>query len=293
MKQQVEALGIFVKHGDTAAGTHAAQLVQYLQQRKLKVLVEDATAAHISSAPGMSRPAETIGGEIDAAIVVGGDGTILRAARLLASYRVPIIGVNLGRVGFLADIPAEHMIEEVGKILDGRYENETRLMLHAEVIRQDKQIHQAYAFNDVVITKGELARLIEFETWLDGEFVSDARADGIIVASPTGSTAYALSAGGPILHANLSALAVVPICPHALSHRPIVVSADSVVEIVMTGTAPGQHAYVSFDGQTGLMLEDHDRVRVRRADISVELVQPAERSHFEVLRRKLHWGRKL
>jgi NAD+ kinase len=293
MKQQVETLGIFVKHGDNAAGTHAAQLVQYLQQRKLKVLVEEATAVHINPALGISRPAETIGNEIDAAIVVGGDGTILRAARLLVSYRVTIIGVNLGRVGFLADIPAEHMLEEVGKILDGRYEYESRLMLHAEILRDGKQIHQAFAFNDVVIAKGELARLIEFQTWLDGEFVSDARADGIIVASPTGSTAYALSAGGPILQTNLSALAVVPICPHALSHRPIVVSAESVVEIVMTGTAPGQHAHVSFDGQTGLTLANNDRVRVRRADISVELVQPAERSHFEVLRRKLHWGRKL
>lgn len=293
MKKPIRTVGIIAKLRDPSVSRQVAQLTQSLQGRNLKVLVEEATARLVDTDAAASRAIETIGSEIDVAIVIGGDGTMLRAARQLATHRVPIIGVNLGRVGFLADIPAEDMVAEVGKILDGGGEITSRMLLHAEVTRAGKKAHEAYALNDVVITKGELARLIEFETWLDGEFVSSARADGIIVATPTGSTAYALSAGGPILYPDLPAIALVPICPHTLSQRPLVVPAQSTVEIVMTGAAPGQHAHVTFDGQTSFALEDHDRVRVRRAGISVELLHPAGRSHFEVLRTKLHWGRTL
>ena len=164
--------------------------------------------------------------------------------------------------------------------------------LNAEIMRGGKIVHTASAFNDVIVTKGELARLIEFETYLDGEFVNSTRGDGAIVASPTGSTAYALSAGGPILHPALPALVLVPICPHTLSNRPIVVSSDSVIEIVITGS-PDQQAHVSLDGQSSYALEDNDRIFVRRAEVAVELIHPSGRSHFDVLREKLHWGKKL
>ena len=293
MKKSIGTVGIIGKLSDPAVGGHLRQLIPYLQGRHLKILVEDATAKLTDLPKTAARPLETLGNEIDIAIVIGGDGTMLRAARQLASQRVPVIGINLGRVGFLADIPADDMLQELGKILDGHGKVTQRMLLHAEVIRAGKKIHDANALNDVVITKGELARLIEFETWLDGEFVSSARADGIIICTPTGSTAYALSAGGPILHPDLPAISLVPICPHTFSHRPIVVSANSTVEIVMTGAAPGQHSHITFDGQSTLTLEDNDRVQVRRADIAVELVHPGERSHFEVLRSKLHWGRAL
>lgn len=153
-----------------------------------------------------------------------------------------------------------------------------------------KIVHSATALNDVIVTKGELARMIEFEIFLGGEFVNSSRGDGVIVASPTGSTAYAMSAGGPVLHPTLPALAVVPICPHTLSFRPLVVSSDSVIEIVMTGSS-GQHAHVSFDGQSSMALSDGDHIFVRRAEHSVELVHPARRSYFDVLRQKLHWGK--
>jgi len=293
MKTTIRTVGIFGKNRDPSVRGHVTELVQCLQARGLSVLIEESIArlAKLSAVPG--RTFETIGREIDLAIVIGGDGTILRVARHLAAHGVPIVGVNLGRVGFLADVQISHMVEEVGKILDGHGKTTQRLLLHADVTRGGQTVHTAHALNDVTITKGELARLIEFETWLDGEFVSSARADGIIIASPTGSTAYALSAGGPIIHPDLPAIALVPICPHTLSQRPLVVSGESVVEVVMTGAAPGQHAHVTFDGQTSFTLEDDDRVRVRHADLPIALVHPPGRTYFDVLRRKMHWGRKL
>ena len=293
MKKAILTVGIIGKLSDPSVGGHVTQLGQYLQGRGIKIVIDEATAAKVKLTDALSRNFDSIGSGIDLAVVIGGDGTMLRAARQLARHDVPVIGINLGRVGFLADIPADVMVAEVGKILDGQGESTRRMLLHAEVVRAGKTIHSAHALNDVVITKGELARLIEFETSLDGEFVSAMRADGIIIATPTGSTAYALSAGGPILFPDLPAIALVPICPHTLSLRPLVVPAESTIEVVMTGAAPGQHAHVSFDGQTTVALEDHDRVRVRRADFSVELLHPAGRSHFEVLRTKLHWGRTL
>ena len=292
MQKSIKTVGLFGKYQDQIVIEHLTRLEEFLRGRKLKVLLDQAAGEHAAGIRSPSRPRATIGGEIDLAIVVGGDGTLLNVARDLAAHRVPIIGVNLGRLGFLADIQAEHMTTEIGKILDGDYQTESRLLLHAEVMRKGRIVHNASAFNDVIISKGELARMIEFETYLDGEFVHSIRGDGIIVASPTGSTAYALSSGGPILHPTLDAIAIVPICPHTLSNRPIVVSGDSIVEILVSRLAE-QHAYAAFDGQSTFPLEDDDRVYVRRAEHEVELLHPSGRSHFEVMRIKLHWGRKL
>ncbi len=292
MDKPIKTVGLFGKHQDRTVAEHILRLEEFLLGRKLKILLDQATAEHIAKTRSPARPRAAIGSEIDLAIVVGGDGTLLNVARDLAPHRVPIIGVNLGRLGFLADIQAEHMIAEIGKILDGDFQTENRLLLHAEIMRKGRIVHNASAFNDVIVSKGELARMIEFETYLDGEFVNSTRGDGVIVASPTGSTAYALSAGGPILHPSLEAIAVVPICPHTLSNRPIVFSSDSIVEILITRLAD-QHAYASFDGQSTFTLEDNDRVYVRRAETEVELLHPSDRSHFEVMRIKLHWGRKI
>lgn len=289
---KIKSIGLFGKYQDHSVAGHILHLAEFLRSRKFHILF-DQHAADLIGKPGTpARSREVIGKEIDLAIIVGGDGTLLNVARDLAPHRVPIIGVNLGRLGFLTDIPAEHMITEIGKILDGDYQTESRLLLYAEIMRKGRIVHAAKAFNDVIVSKGDLARLIEFETYLDGEFVNSSRADGVIVASPTGSTAYALSSGGPILHPSLEAIALVPICPHTLSNRPIVVSSDSIIEIVITGVAE-QRAHVTFDGQATFSLEDNDRVYVRRAETSVQLMHPSGRSHFEVLRIKLHWGRKL
>ena len=292
MDKSIKTVGLFGKYQDQTVANHILRLSEFLRSRQLKILFDQATAEHIAKTNAPSRPRSIIGNEIDLAIIVGGDGTILNAARDLAPHHVPIIGVNLGRLGFLADIQAAHMDAEIGKILDGDYQTESRLLLHAEIMRRGHIVHTASAFNDVIVSKGELARMIEFETYLDGEFVSSTRGDGVIVASPTGSTAYALSSGGPILHPTLDAIALVPICPHTLSNRPIVVSGDSIVEILMTGIA-NQRAHVTFDGQSTYSLEDSDRVYVRRSETEVELLHPSGRSHFEVLRIKLHWGRKI
>ena len=288
----VRTIGLFGKYGSKDVGGIIEHICEFLRKRSLLVLLEDATADFMEQKCANSQPLAVINQGIDLAIVVGGDGTMLHVARTLAPFGVPLIGVNLGHLGFLTDISTEQMYEELTRILDGDFESEERILLEAEVVRDGKLLHAANAFNDVVINKGQLARLIEFETWVDGEFVNSTRADGIIVATPTGSTAYALSAGGPILHPTLPAIVLVPICPHTLSDRPLAVSSDSHVEIVMTSTAQ-QSAHVTLDGQTNFSIQDNDRVRVRRAERAVTLIHPSRRNHYDVLRAKLHWGEKL
>jgi len=225
----------------------------------------------------------------DLVIVVGGDGTLLHVARMTAPFGIPVAGVNLGRLGFLVDIARESMEEILGQIQRGRYHREDRLMLRAEIRRAGEIIHQSEALNDVVVSKGELSRLIEFETVIDDCHVNSARADGVIVATPTGSTAYALSAGGPILHPTLEAIAVVPICPHTLSNRPLVVNSSSHLRVRMLDTGQ-QNTYVSFDGQFSLRLQDGDCVDIVRSERRVKLLRPFGHNHFDVLRAKLGWG---
>lgn len=290
-RSSISTVGLFGKYQDNGVGTHLVRLGHFLKSRGLAVVVDEDTARVLPDPIGPSAPLKRIGAEIDLAVVIGGDGTLLHVARSLAEYSVPIIGVNQGRLGFLTDIRLADMERDVGRILDGKFQAERRLLLHAEIHRAGKLLHSACAFNDVIITKGEVARLIEYETYIGDQFVNSARGDGIIIASPTGSTAYAMSAGGPILHPTLPALVLVPICPHTLSNRPIVVSADSVVQIVLVGLTAG-HAHVTFDGQLDARLQDGDRIYVRRAEHSIELLHPLGRNHYDVLREKLGWGTK-
>lgn len=291
MQRAIRTVGLFGKYGSRTSGDELRRLHAFLGKRGLAVLLEEVTAGLVDRPELPARPLAAIGREIDLAIIVGGDGTLLNVARALADFELPLIGVNLGRLGFLADIAPESMIEEIGKMLDGERVAEQRLLLSAEISRDDGVVQHSKAFNDVTISKGELSRLIEFETYLDGQFINGMLADGIIIASPTGSTAYALSAGGPLLHPTLPAIVLVPICPHTLSDRSIVVSSESVVQIVMAGS-DSQRAHVTFDGQLHYPLRNHDRISVRRAPYSVCLWRPLGRNHYEVLRTKLHWGGK-
>ncbi len=284
-------IGIFGKYGDDTIRAEIEHLTEFLQQRGLAVILEDAAAALMPDSPLPCQTVEDIGKYIDLAIVIGGDGTLLHAARHMVDHHVPLLGVNLGRLGFLTDIPAESMTEGIGKILDGEYVTEERFLLHADVTRGEEIVHRSNALNDVIINKGVLARLIELKTYLDGDFVNSMRADGIIVATPTGSTAYAMSAGGPILHPTLPAMVLVPICPHTLSDRPIVVSSDSIIEIIVSDIS-GQRAHLTFDGQTHFALLDEDHIYVRRAEVPIKLIHPKGRNHYNVLRVKLHWGGK-
>ncbi len=289
MAQEIKTIGIFGKYGDKSIGGEIQRLIDFLASRKLKIIVEQDTAKLIVPSTLPVKPMVEIGKAIDLAIVVGGDGTLLNVARHLAADDTSMVGVNQGRLGFLSDIPPDRMVDDIGRILDGDFQIEERFLLNTEVMRTGKIVYQSKAFNDVIIHKGELARLIEFETYQGGEFVNSMRADGIIIATPTGSTAYALSAGGPILHPTLSAMVLVPICPHTLSDRPIVVGNENVIEILMIG-ATSKHARVSFDGQANFRLEENDRIFIRRAYKPIKLIHPPNRSHYGVLRAKLNWG---
>lgn len=232
-----------------------------------------------------------LGAECQLVIVVGGDGTLLSAARDLAVSGVPILGINLGRLGFMVDVNPAEMEEALAPILSGEYVSEERLLLNAQVLRKDGRVAGPFlAVNDVVIRNQAEIRMLEFETWLDGQFISQHRADGFIVSSPTGSTAYALSGGGPVLHPGLQALALVPICPHTLSDRPIVVGADRTVRIVLRG-GPDARAMFTCDGQTTESLAPGESVSIMRAQESLRLIHPRDYNYFEILRSKLHWGR--
>jgi NAD+ kinase len=286
----LKTIGLIGKYGDPKIAPIVLGLIDFLQDRGLKVLLEQATADALAPHHAHVRPITEIGKHIDLAVVVGGDGTMLIAARNIADSKVPMIGVNLGRLGFLTDIAPDNMLVELGKVLDGDFKIEERLLLTAEVVRDGRTVHTSNAFNDVAVNKGALARLIEFESYVNDEFVNSVRADGVIVATPTGSTAYALSAGGPILQPTLPAMVLVPICPHTISDRPLAVSSDCRIEIVMTHTS-NQDAHVTFDGQSNYTLRDHDRIRVRRAATQVILIHPSQRNHFAVLCAKLHWGK--
>ena len=228
-------------------------------------------------------------GEIsaDLAVVVGGDGSMLAAARELVRHKVPLVGVNLGRVGFMTDISHDDMQAGIGAILDGRYSVEERTLLDAEIHRGAETVLRTIALNEAVVGKGAQGRLIEFELWLDGEFVYRLRADGMIVCTPTGSTAYALSAQGPILHPAVPALALVPLNPHTLSARPVSVADRSAIELRLVGALDAQ-AY--FDGVAHAELAEGDRVTLRRSADVLRFVHPPGYRYFATLREKLHWS---
>lgn len=262
-------------------------LADYLRSRGLTVLVEEDTAASVG-APGFPPASyERIGNDADVAVVLGGDGTFLSAARRLTPYQVPLVGVNQGRLGFMTDVARDQMLAGMDDLLQGRFSREERILLEAEVIRSGDRVNRTLALNDVVMSKGEMGRMIEFELHIDGEFIYVLRADGMIMATPTGSTAYALSANGPILHPAMGAIAIVPLCPHGLSYRPITVSDNSVIELVLLNP---HDAMIHFDGQVRCDAREGDRLVVRRAPETIAFLHPPAYSYFAMLREKLHWS---
>lgn len=267
-------------------------MAEYLRYRKIDVVIGETTADEIIDSLKGEIPLKDIQSRMDLAIVIGGDGTMLHVARSLAPHGVPLVGVNMGRLGFLTDIPLVEMYEDVGRILDGEFHTEQRMMLEVEIWQGEELMLSDTAFNDMVIGKGLLERLIEFQIYIDGEFVTESRSDGIIVATPTGSTAYALSAGGPILHPQLESLILVPICPHTLSMRPIALKDTSVIDLTLVEICR-RCAHVSLDGQIKMHLEGDEKVRVRRANDTVKLVRTLEHNHYAALRSKLGWGERL
>jgi NAD+ kinase len=267
-------------------------LREFLQDRGCEVILERETAQIVGDG-GASAEFDEIGRSADLAIVIGGDGTMLAAARNLARHRTPLAGINQGRLGFMTDIALADMRESVGAILDGRYTIEERTLMDAEILRRDPAtgkeavVLHTLSLNEAVVGKGSQGRLIEFEVRIDGDYVYRLRADGIIVATPTGSTAYALSAQGPILHPAVAAFALVPLNPHVLSARPVSVSENSVIEIVMLHAAD---ARAHFDGFALTDLQEGDRLVLRRSADAIRFVHPPGYSYFMMLREKLRWS---
>ena len=266
-------------------------LAENLHDRGVTVIIEEVTAS-LSEAPvdlrrWASGSFARIGEQADLAIVLGGDGTLLSAARHLARYRLPLVGVNQGRLGFMTDIARSDMLTCMDDLLGGKFVPERRMMLSAEVIRAGQIVETSLALNEVVVDKGAIGRLIEFELFIDGEFIYNLRSDGLIVSTPTGSTAYSLSADGPILHPQVSGIALVPLCPHSLTNRPILVSDQNEIEIRIVRATDSR---VHFDGQVTFDLRPEDVVRIRRSEFSIALLHPPGYSYFAMLRQKLHWS---
>jgi NAD+ kinase len=284
-----KTIGLISKLDDPRLKVTVTALLTQLKARGLDVLVGDSVARLLGDAALVTADRDELARRCDLVIVVGGDGTLLQTARSLAGTDALLLGVNYGRLGFLADISPDEVEQRLDQILAGDYQLELRFLLRARVLREGRSVHENVAFNDVVVHAQSLARMIEVETYIDERFLNAQRADGLIVSTPTGSTAYALSGGGPILHPCLEAIVLVPICPHTLSNRPIVISADSHIEIALTesNTTPAQ---ASFDGQDNFDLRPGDRVAIQRHERPIRLIQPGGHNYFDTLRAKLHWS---
>jgi NAD+ kinase len=291
MPLEFKTIGIIGKYGDPGIAQTLTAMAGFLKERRLTVWLDEDTARTVPNLGLNTATRAELGQRCDLAVVVGGDGTLLNVARDLADYGIAVVGVNLGRLGFLADISPKTMLDVMDNILAGKYCAEERFLLHARIQRGDRTLHASNALNEVVVHKWNMARMIEFEIHVNDQFVDVQRSDGIIVSTPTGSTAYALSGGGPILTPTLNAIALVPICPHTLSNRPIVVSGDSRIAIVVCDCKQ-DHAQMTCDGQNNLDLRDGDRILIEKKDKPICLIHPAGHDHFQILRAKLRWGSK-
>ncbi|HYN55083.1 MAG TPA: NAD(+) kinase [Methylotenera sp.] len=289
MQKNFKTIAVIGKYMNPAAlqsmQTDLVNLAQHLQSLDITVCIEANTAEHAQLKGFPTVELDEIGDVADLAIVMGGDGTMLSVARSLINANVPLIGINRGRFGFLTDLRAEDMLIQLDCMLAGDFIQESRMLLVAEVIRDGQVLHTSYALNDVVIKSG--LRLIEFEVAIDAMFVHKQRADGLILCTPTGTTAYALSAGGPILHPNLEAITLVPICPHTLSNRPIAVHSTSKIEVTFVQF---DEAQLSFDGQYQVALEIGDTIKIHRAEKTISLLHPSDYCYFDMLRNKLNWS---
>jgi len=283
----IKSVTIVAKRHAPQAARAALRCAKLLDRRGVAVTFDPETARAL----GRRKDARLLGGRskpADLYVVIGGDGTLLMAARAIALNPRPILGVNLGGLGFLTETAPDEMDHALAEILAGRYELDPRIGLEVTVVRGGRTIMRQWTLNDAVINKSALARIIEIDLSIDREPVTTYKADGLIISTPTGSTAYSLSAGGPIVHPNLEAFLVTPICPHTLSLRPLVVPDRSVAE--MSLRAGDSEVYLTLDGQVGHPLKQKDKVRVRRSRQPILMVRSPRRSYFEVLRRKLHWG---
>ena len=282
-----ESIGIISRPRRSNLAAVVPPLLDWLEARGIKVFYDTETAGALhDSAKGIER--DQVAKNSQLLLVLGGDGTLLAAARVAAPLDIPILPINMGSLGFLTSFKLEEMYPALEETLAGRLPSSERVMLDVELEREGQIVERQTVLNEAVINKGALARMIEVELLIDGEFVCRYRVDGLIVATPTGSTAYSLSAGGPIVHPSVESWVITPICPHTLSDRPVVIRDSSEVEIDLS--AGTESVFLTLDGQTGIPMQPADRVRMTRAAERLKLIQPQKKSYFEILHSKLKWG---
>ena len=285
---QISSVGLFGRYKDPDVSTTLDALRKHLENRDISVYIGDTTADNISGTR-IEDSGLPVAETIDLAVVVGGDGTMLHVARSLASYALPMIGINLGRLGFLTDLSADRMHEGLDELLRGEFTVEERIMLQVQISNGRDNLNESIALNDVTLSKGNTGRMIEFDTHVNSAPVGRTRGDGVIISTPTGSTAYALSAGGPILHPLLPAIVFAPICPHTLGHRPMVLDDSSIIELEILDLA-GADGNVFIDGLKQLAVSGNEIIRISRAETVTRMVRINSHNHFTALRSKLGWG---
>jgi NAD+ kinase len=283
----IKKIGIVSKPKKLELGEIVPPLLRWLRERDIEVCIDKETGAIINNAEHCLMRND-MASKVDLLIVLGGDGTLLATARALHGKPVPILAVNLGGLGFLTVITQEELYPTLECVLRGEHRSERRVQLEGSLIRADEVITSFLALNDVVLNKGAISRILDFELRVNGEFVSWYKSDGLIVSTPTGSTAYSLAAGGPITMPSVEAFIVTPICAHTLTHRPLVIPDTANIEIAVTTLR--EAAYLTVDGQVGIATHSEDRVCLKKAESYVELIQPADKDYFRILQQKLRWG---
>jgi NAD+ kinase len=289
---QFKNIALVGKHQSEAMIEHILHIAQYLIEIKMNVFIDchQEDDSFINKNVNIGKLVDWLG-HIDLVIVIGGDGTLLSVARQVIDFKIPIVGINQGKLGFMTDVVVEEMIEVIENIiLKSNYTIESRTLLHANVLRDNKNEYHSVALNDVVISRGAIGNMIEFDIQIDGQFVLSQKSDGIIFATPTGSTAYSLAAGGPILHPNANVFSVVPICPQSLTNRPFVTSDDSVIEFILARENATQ---IHFDGQECFDLQLNDRVFLKKYPEVIRLIHPRGYNYYRTLRKKLEWSKRV
>ena len=289
----IKRIGIVLKPNQPDALRTVCELVTWLNERGITLVgtpeLERDRIQNETGCPVDEAPPEDLAGNVDLMLVLGGDGTMIATARMLGEREVPVLGINYGGLGYLAEFRIEEIYQALESILSGNFRLDKRVMLGVELRRGGELVTRNRVLNDVVINKSALARIIEIEAYLNQRFVNSFRADGLIISTPTGSTAYNLSAGGPVIFPSMNAVVITPICPFTLSNRPIVVPDDATIELLLK--TDQEEVTLTLDGQVGFSLNVEDRVVIRKSSVTFNLVQPSNRNYFDVLRDKLRWGR--
>jgi NAD+ kinase len=278
----IKRVGLVIKPHAPGVEKILEELIEYFGTKKIECFLEDVAAMKLERTDGI--PREHVPGEVDFVIVIGGDGTLLSVAHLAAQKNVPVMGVNMGRLGFLTEVPLDEMYLTLDAFLEGNRD----IVSARQMLEANTKGGTFYCLNDFVINKGALARMIQCAIWIDGKEIATSKADGLIISTPTGSTAYSLAAGGPIIQPSIPAFIIAPICPHTLSFRPMVISAESILKIeLVTG---GEEVWFTLDGQRGSLMEENDFVEVKRSRHSLALISSPKRNYFDLLQEKLGWG---